>query len=62
MFRLMVSGMCQLAQALKGDVDVVLEGLGDKSGSGEDVKRVLEMVRSSKDISANGHCFYNCCI
>ncbi|CAM8992202.1 unnamed protein product [Rhodiola kirilowii] len=38
------SGMCNLAQAVKGDVDVLLQGLGDKSSS-EDVKRILEMAR-----------------
>lgn len=37
------SGMCQLAQAVKGDIDAVLNGVADKS-TVEEVKRVLEMV------------------
>ncbi|XP_038689657.1 putative RNA-binding protein YlmH isoform X4 [Tripterygium wilfordii] len=37
-------GICQLAQAIKGDVDVLLKGVGDKSAI-EEVKHVLEMAR-----------------
>lgn len=37
------SGMCQLAQVSKGDVEDLLKGAGDKSMV-EEVKRILEMV------------------
>ncbi|KAF3442904.1 hypothetical protein FNV43_RR16822 [Rhamnella rubrinervis] len=38
------SGICHLAQAIKGDVDVLLKGVGDKNTI-EEVKRILEMAR-----------------
>lgn len=38
-----LSGICQLAQAIKGDIDVLLNGVGDKNTI-EDVKHILEMV------------------
>ncbi|KAL5564402.1 hypothetical protein UlMin_027566, partial [Ulmus minor] len=37
-------GVCYLAQAIKGDVDVLLNGVGDKNTI-EEVKHVLEMAR-----------------
>ena len=37
------SGICHLAQAIKGDVDGLLKGVADKTVI-EEVKRVLEMV------------------
>lgn len=36
-------GICHLAQAIKGDVDDLVKGVGDKS-SIEEVKHILEMV------------------
>ncbi|KAK0601597.1 hypothetical protein LWI29_025697 [Acer saccharum] len=38
------SGMCQLAQAIKGDVDDLLKGVVDKNVV-EEVKHILEMAR-----------------
>ncbi|GMN54510.1 hypothetical protein TIFTF001_023637 [Ficus carica] len=38
------SGICQLAQAIKGDTDVLLKGVGDKNTI-EEVKHILEMAR-----------------
>lgn len=38
-----VSGICQLVQAVKGDIDVLLNGVGDK-GVIVDVKHILVMV------------------
>ncbi|XP_068338678.1 uncharacterized protein [Pyrus communis] len=38
------SGICHLAQAIKGDVDGLLKGVADKTVI-EEVKRVLEMAR-----------------
>lgn len=35
--------MCHLAQAIKGDTDNLLKGVGDK-GAIEEVKHILEMV------------------
>uniref|UniRef100_A0A7N0RFI3 RNA-binding S4 domain-containing protein n=1 Tax=Kalanchoe fedtschenkoi TaxID=63787 RepID=A0A7N0RFI3_KALFE len=42
------SGICTMARAANGDADVLLQGLGEKSGGvggSEDVKRILEMAR-----------------
>lgn len=36
-------GFCYIAEAVKGDVDVLLNGVGDKSTI-EEVKHILEMV------------------
>ncbi|EXB42552.1 Putative RNA-binding protein ylmH [Morus notabilis] len=38
------SGICQLAHAIKGDIDVLLNGVGDKNTI-EEVKHILEMAR-----------------
>ncbi|XWS28014.1 hypothetical protein CRYUN_Cryun25bG0029600 [Craigia yunnanensis] len=38
------SGLCHIAQVIKGDNDVLLKGVGDKS-SIEEVKHILEMAR-----------------
>lgn len=38
-----ISGTCQLLQAVKGDIDVLLNGVGDK-GVIVDVKHILVMV------------------
>lgn len=38
------SSVCQLAEAIKGDVDMVLKGVGDKSVI-ESVKHILEMAK-----------------
>lgn len=38
------SGICHLAQAIKGDADVLLKGVGDKNAI-EDVKHILDMAR-----------------
>ncbi|XVF04233.1 hypothetical protein REPUB_Repub05bG0064700 [Reevesia pubescens] len=38
------SGFCNIAQVIKGDNDVLLKGVGDKSAI-EEVKRILEMAR-----------------
>ncbi|CAN4075547.1 unnamed protein product [Withania somnifera] len=38
------SGICSLPQAIKGDADVLLKGVGDKSTI-EDVKRIVELVK-----------------
>lgn len=35
--------MCHITQAIKGDVDVLLKGVGDKNTI-EEVKHILEMV------------------
>ncbi|XP_022981895.1 uncharacterized protein LOC111480897 isoform X1 [Cucurbita maxima] len=40
------SGMCQLVQAVKGDIDVLLNGVGDK-GVIVDVKHILVMAKRS---------------
>ena len=37
------SGMCHLAQAIKGDADPLLKGMADRSTI-EAVKHILEMV------------------
>ncbi|PON40050.1 Photosystem II S [Parasponia andersonii] len=37
-------GMCHLAQAIKGDIDVLLNGVADKN-TVEEVKHILEMAR-----------------
>lgn len=37
------SGICHLAQAVKGNVDDLLKGVGDKNAI-EEVKHILEMV------------------
>ncbi|EOY13020.1 hypothetical protein QUC31_002088 [Theobroma cacao] len=38
------SGLCHVAQVIKGDNDVLLKGVGDKSAI-EEVKHILEMAR-----------------
>lgn len=43
----MISGICQLVQAVKGDIDVLLNGVGDK-GVIVDVKQILVMVLPDK--------------
>ncbi|KAK9269442.1 hypothetical protein L1049_001216 [Liquidambar formosana] len=41
------SAICSLVQAIKGDVDVLLKGVGDKSAI-EDVKQILEMAKRAQ--------------
>ncbi|GMI85327.1 hypothetical protein like AT1G53120 [Hibiscus trionum] len=38
------SGLCHIAQVIKGDNDVLLKGVGDKNAI-EEVKRILDMAR-----------------
>ena len=42
--------MCQLVQAVKGDIDVLLNGVGDK-GVIVDVKHILVMVLNPEKLS-----------
>ncbi|KAA0058821.1 putative RNA-binding protein YlmH isoform X1 [Cucumis melo var. makuwa] len=44
--RLRSNGICQLVQAVKGDIDVLLNGVGDK-GVIVDVKQILVMAKRS---------------
>ena len=41
----MASGICHIPQAIKGEVDVLLNGVADKN-TVEEVKHILEMVFS----------------
>ena len=46
-------GICHLAQAVKGDNEILLKGVAEK-GSNEEVKHIIEMVISFETCQEKG--------